>query len=160
MVWCEIKNHRLVVIYCLNNFTRRNSLIHSEKETIPNWGIYVMLAMGAGFACPAPYSSSCSCYPFPSCPFHSPHMLPFPAHTQLPCFNTSMEAIDNCSLLEYGLSLSHGECQRVNLKEFNSFLLNTVLALAIWSRTLLFMVGIGERMKRQNESAKKSDLIW
>ena len=39
-------------------------------------------------------------------------------------------------------------------------LLLLLLVRPIGSRTQLLMVVIGERMRRQNESAKKSDVIW
>ena len=36
MTLCQIKNHRLVLICCLNNSTRGISIISSQEETIPN----------------------------------------------------------------------------------------------------------------------------
>jgi len=36
MTLCQIKNHRLVLICCLNNSTRGISIIPSQEETIPN----------------------------------------------------------------------------------------------------------------------------
>jgi len=49
MILCEIQNHGLVLIYCLNNSTRGNFIIPSQEETIPNLEILDQLGREGRF---------------------------------------------------------------------------------------------------------------